>query len=90
MRLLCSKKGMWFGRWSAATTVKMYRLTTAEDTADKAWLLQCGTSALAWEPHGHRMVIAEAGSDSQVCSMPGCHPAQVCQSSVYCIAAHTA
>ena len=28
--------------------------------------MQCGTSALAWEPHGHRMVIAEAGSDSQV------------------------
>lgn len=28
--------------------------------------MQAGTSALAWEPHGHRLVIAEAGSDAQV------------------------
>ena len=74
MRLLCSNNRTWLGRWSAATTVKLYRMITAEDTADKAWLLQCGTSALAWEPHGHRMVIAEAGSDSQVCLTPGCQP----------------
>ena len=34
--------------------------------------VQAGTSALAWEPHGHRLIIAEAGSDAQVPAWQAC------------------
>ena len=68
--VLCSNDRTWISKPSAAAHVPLHRMITAEVPADKPWLLQCGTSALAWEPHGHRMVIAEAGSDSQVRSSP--------------------